>query len=76
MHFVSADYSLEDGAASYNWMARYLAEFLNAYMRHDQAALQFLTHSPAENGVPQHLMSVSLRRAPVEPGKGDVPSKK
>jgi dienelactone hydrolase len=76
MHFVPADYSLEDGAASYNWMARYLAEFLNAYMRHDQAALQFLTHSPAENGVPQHLMSVSLRRAPVEPGKGDVPSKK
>jgi dienelactone hydrolase len=76
MHFVPADYSLEDGAASYNWMARYLAEFLNAYMRHDQAALQFLTHSPAENGVPQHLMSVSLRHAPVEPGKGDVPSKK
>jgi hypothetical protein len=30
MRFVPADYSLEDGAASYNWMARYTLEFLNA----------------------------------------------
>jgi dienelactone hydrolase len=63
LQFVPADYSLEDGAESYNWMARYVLEFLNAYFKHDQSASEFITHIPAENGVPKHLISVNLRHA-------------
>jgi pimeloyl-ACP methyl ester carboxylesterase len=63
MHFIPADYSLEDGAISYNWMARYTLEFLAANLKHDALAAQFLERSPAENGVPQHLMATNLRPA-------------
>lgn len=62
-HFSPADYSLEEGAISYNWMARYALAFLNAYLKGDQAALQFLSRSPVDNGVPPHLMSTSVRLA-------------
>jgi hypothetical protein len=76
LQFVPADYSLQDGAESYNWMARYLLEFLNAYLKHDQAASQFITHTPAENGVPKHLISVNLRHASITQGKDDLPAQK
>ena len=75
LQFVPADYSLEDGAESYNWMARYLLEFLNTYLKNDQSASQFLAHSPAENGVPKHLISLSLRHAAIAKGQ-DSPSAK
>jgi dienelactone hydrolase len=67
LQFVPADYSLEEGAASYNWMARYTLEFLNAYLKHDNNAVLFLKRSPADNGVPRHLVSVSLRQASPKP---------
>jgi dienelactone hydrolase len=76
LHFVPADYSLEDGMASYNWMARYTLEFLNAYLKHDDTAVLFLKRTPAENGVPKHLMAVSLRKATPQLGLGDTPTKK
>lgn len=63
LQFVPADYSLQDGAESYNWMARYLLAFLNAYLNHDPTSSQFIARSPAENAVPKHLISVNLRRA-------------
>jgi hypothetical protein len=63
MHFVPADYSLEEGAASYNWMARYAIEFLNAYLKNDQAAHHILGQGTLQNGVPKHLLSVSVRLA-------------
>jgi pimeloyl-ACP methyl ester carboxylesterase len=62
-HFSPADYSLEEGATSYNWMARYALEFLDAYLKNDPAAHEFLVHSAAENGVPKHLLSASFRLA-------------
>jgi hypothetical protein len=61
--FSPADYSLEEGAESYNWMARYTLEFLNAYLRHDANAALFLKRTPAENGVPRHLVAASIRSA-------------
>ena len=76
MHFVPADYSLEDGAASYNWMARYTLEFLNAYLEHQESAELFLKRTPAENGVPKHLIAVTLRQAQAKPNQGDIPAKK
>src|ERR1700722_458016 len=76
LQFVPADYSLQDGAESYNWMARYLLEFLNAYLKHDQTASQFITHPPAENSVPKHLISVNLRHASIAQGEDGLPAKK
>ena len=75
LQFVPADYSLEDGAESYNWMARYVLEFLNAYLKHDQAASDFLAHTPAENNVPKHLISTNLRPASTAQVKDHAPTK-
>ena len=71
LQFVPADYTLQDGMESYNWMARYLLKFLDAYLKHDPAATQFITQTPIRNGVPKHLVSVSLRRALVQQGQND-----
>ncbi|MFY9855420.1 MAG: dienelactone hydrolase family protein [Terracidiphilus sp.] len=76
LHFVPPNYSLEDGDESYNWMARYSLEFLEAYLKHDAAALTFLKHTPTENGVPRHLMVVELRQAAPQPKPEDIPPKK
>jgi hypothetical protein len=63
LQFSPADYSLEEGAESYNWMARYTLEFLDAYLKHDPAATAFLKRTPAENDVPKHLIATSFRAA-------------
>ena len=74
--FSPADYSLEEGAQSYNWMARYTLEFLNAYLKHDAAAKQFLQRTPAENDVPKHLMAASIRAASSKPSVSAAPPAK
>jgi len=76
MQFSPADYSLEEGAVSYNWMARYTLEFLNAYLKHEESAVLFLKRAPAENGVPRHLMAVNFRRALAAPEQVNPPTKK
>jgi hypothetical protein len=76
LRFVPADYSLEDGAASYNWTARYLLNFLNANLKQDLAAALFLKHTPAENGAPRHLIAVSFRARSQEPGAESQPAQK
>ena len=63
LQFVPADYSLEDGAETYNWMARYTLEFLMSYLKNDADGASFLKRSPAENGVPKHLMAFYFRQA-------------
>jgi dienelactone hydrolase len=74
IQFVPADYSLEDGAISYNWIARYTLEFLNAYLKNDSQAGAFLRSTPAENGVPQHLMAIAIRKAQAKTGVSDAPA--
>jgi pimeloyl-ACP methyl ester carboxylesterase len=76
LRFVPADYSLEEGAETYNWVARYTLEFLNAYLKHDAAAMAFLRRTPAENGVPRHLVAASFRPASGKPVIGGAPSSK
>jgi dienelactone hydrolase len=56
-----ADYGREDGMVSFGWVARYTREFLDAYLRHDAAALDFLKKAPRENGVPPHLIAANFR---------------
>jgi predicted alpha/beta-hydrolase family hydrolase len=76
MHFSPADYSLVEGAESYNWMARYTLEFLNAHLKHEESAVLFLKRTPAENGVPKHLMAVTSRQASPTPEQVNTPTKK
>ena len=63
-----ADYGREDGIPGYAWVARYTLEFLDAYLKHDAAAMAWLKKTPAENGVPRHFLSVSYRAATGIPG--------
>ena len=67
-----ADYGREDGAIGYQWAAQYTLHFLDAYLKHDATALAFLKKTPAENGAPQHFMSVSYRAAKGIPATVDT----
>ncbi len=57
------DFPREDGIAGYAWVCRYTLNFLDAYLKHDPTAMAFLKKTPAENGVPKHLMTASFRAA-------------
>ena len=56
-----ADYGPEDANTSYSWVALYMLQFLNAYVKHDAAAKEFLGRTSAENGVPKHIMEIKFR---------------
>ncbi len=64
-----ADYGNEDGIAGFAWIARYTLQFLDAYLKQDPVAMAYLKKTPAENGVPKHMMDTSFRTA-----KGVAPS--
>jgi dienelactone hydrolase len=57
------DYGRADGIVGYAWVARYTLAFLDAYLKRDTAAIAYLRKSPAENGVPSHVMGVTYRPA-------------
>lgn len=76
LQFSPADYSLEDGAISYNWMARYTLEFLNAYLKQDAAAVLFLKRTPAENGVLKHFIAANFRPASAKSAGSVAPTAK
>jgi len=38
-----------------------MLQFLNAYVKHDAPAKAFLGRTPAENGVPMHIMGIIFR---------------
>ena len=74
-HMQEGDYGRVDGMIGYAWVARYTREFLDAYLKHDAQALRFLRNSPAENGVPVHVLAVNFRAAqPVPPSFGSFQS--
>jgi hypothetical protein len=56
-----ADYGREDANTSYSWVALYMLQFLNAHVKHDAAAKEFLGRTTAENGVPKHIMGIKFR---------------
>jgi tetratricopeptide (TPR) repeat protein len=58
-----ADYSREDGTVGYAWIARYVLAFMDSYLKGDVAGTTFLNNTPAENGAPEHFISVNFRRA-------------
>jgi hypothetical protein len=69
--WVQGDYGPQDVNVGYAWMARYTLEFLNAYLKHDAASMAFLKRTPAENGVPQHILSASYRAGKGVPASFD-----
>jgi dienelactone hydrolase/predicted negative regulator of RcsB-dependent stress response len=56
-----ADYTRADGIVGYAWIARYTLEFMDAYLKHDADAMAFLKKTPAEVGVPPHMLTVDFR---------------
>jgi dienelactone hydrolase len=63
------DYSRDEVTQAYGWMARYVREFLDAYLKNDTVARTFLANKPAQNGVPRHMASLDAR-----PGGGVAPT--
>jgi len=68
----NGDYTREDGIPGYAWVARYTLNFLDAYLKHDAEAMAWLKKTPAENGVPAHLMGVNYRAAKGLPASMDA----
>jgi hypothetical protein len=65
-----ADYGRDDANTSHAWVALYMLNFLNAYLKHDGSAKTFLERTPAQNGVPKHFMGTTFRPArQVSPAK-------
>jgi hypothetical protein len=58
-----ADYGRSDANTSYSLVALYTLQFLDAYLKHDGAAKAFLARTPAENGVPRHIMGIRFSPA-------------
>jgi len=61
--YQKGDYDRADGIIGYAWVARYTLHFLDAYLKHDAAAMAYLQKAPAENGAPAHFMTVNYRPA-------------
>jgi dienelactone hydrolase len=59
----NADYAFEDGALGYGLIARYTLVFLDAYLKHDVNAQEYLKKTPAENEIPKHFLVESFRAA-------------
>ena len=57
------DYSAAEFSENYRWVARYVLQFLQAYLNNDAAARQFLKNEPENNSVPPHLFKMDVRKA-------------
>ncbi len=57
-----AGYTSEDGISGYAWVAQYIWQFLDAYLKKDARSMDYLNRSPSENGAPEHFMSWMLTR--------------
>ena len=55
------EYTREETSLAMSWMARYVAQFLDAYLKNDATGLAFLTNAPATNGVPAHMLMLDKR---------------
>jgi dienelactone hydrolase len=59
----NADYAFEDGALGYGLIARYTLVFLDAYLKHDLKALEYLKITPADKEIPKHFVVETFRAA-------------
>src|SRR5579863_4674396 len=59
--YMKADYTRADGTTGYAWVARYAGRFLDAYLKQDASAMEWLKKTPGENGAPAHFLTASYR---------------
>ena len=64
------DYSLSETYKAYGWLVRYTLAFLDAELKHDANAANWLTRSPDANGLPAHQVKLEVNR-----GKGIAPTR-
>lgn len=58
-----AEYSQEEVAQAYSWMALYILNFLNAELKHEPAAASFMQNTPRKNGAPPHMATLEFSAA-------------
>lgn len=61
------EFSPDEVSQAHSWMARYVLQFLNAYLKNDAAGLAFMNNAPVKNAVPAHLLAVDAQRASSTP---------
>ncbi len=64
------EYTRAEVSTAYGWMARYVHRFLDAYLKNDPTARDFLAKKPGENGAPTHTVAMDVRR-----GGGTAPTR-
>lgn len=57
----SETFTIDEARSGYTWMSRYSLAFLDAYLKGDAPALAFLRASPASNGVPANVLTMTAR---------------
>lgn len=57
------EYSAAEVSQAHGWMARYVLQFLNAYLLEQAPARTFLSNTPRQNGVPAHMVTVVTQLA-------------
>lgn len=57
------EYSQAEMAEAHGWTARYVLQFLNAYLLDQAPAQTFLGNTPVQNGMPAHMATVERRAA-------------
>ncbi len=56
------EYTRTEVSTAYSWMAQYVHRFLDAYLKNDPKARDFIIGNPINNGVPPHTITVNMRR--------------
>ncbi|MFC5551085.1 chlorophyllase/cutinase-like alpha/beta fold protein [Massilia aerilata] len=73
LHFANDkrfnEYSRDEVSLAHSWTARYVARFLDAYLKNDAQAMAFLDNQPSANKAPAHMLSVERRK-----GRGTPPT--
>lgn len=57
------DHTREEAAQAERWTAQYISHFLDAYLKNDKAALEYINRKPEQNQVPRHMMSLKIHKA-------------
>jgi dienelactone hydrolase len=70
-NFMKADYTRADGPPGYAWVARFTEHFLDAYLKQDASAMEWLKKTPGENGAPAHFLTASYRAGSGSPANFD-----
>jgi dienelactone hydrolase len=67
LRFIGTDnfneYSAAEVSQAHGWMARYVLQFLNAYLLEQGTAKTFLSNTPRQNGVPSHMITAVTQLA-------------